>query len=383
MNQAADSPVPVDPWSRVLRSLQSASTMLGSAVTQEQCQAIGVVCRETLISLAQTVTPSKMTGLDGVEASPSDAKRRLERFIADAAPGASSDEERSFARACVNLASKVVHQRTATPREAALCVVATESAVRIMGLMSGRESPGPVLRIAFEVPGAPRMIKVSPTHLDDLPSTRHRDRLVTLLDQRRRGIKHPLDRLLPALASAMVAMGQPRPLEADSTEELEKSLKDFDPSTWREVDDYEQFEKKGLHVNLSVFNAGQQFIDDAVVVVSLPKIAGLAVAAEVQPEPYDGSVRYLRVPHIGGRSYPKREEHSDRWSFTSHVGTLRHQLSTKVFGEALRISITEVAAGATLLLTCTVYGRQLPNPVSAELLVEVDREIAPANKIIG
>lgn len=383
MDQAAESPAPVDSWNRVLRSLHSVSTMLGSAVTEEQCQAIGLMCRETLVSLAQAVTPSVTTGLDGVEASPSDAKRRLERFIADAARETSSDEERSFARACVNLASKVVHQRTAAPRGAALCVVATEAAVRIIGLMSGLESPCPVLRLGFEVPGAPRRIKVCPTYRDDVPSTRHRKRLATLLDRRQRGVQHPLDKLLPAMASAMVAMGQPRPLEAYSTEELEKRLKDFDPSTWREVDDYERFEQKGLHVNLSLFNAGQQFLDDAVVVVSLPKLAGLAVSAEVPHNPDDGPSRYLRVSGFGGRSYPTLEEYPDRWSFTSQVGTLRHQLATRGFGEALRLSITEAAAGEILIFTCTVYGRQLPNPVSAELLVEVGSDIGPANKIIG
>ena len=65
-------------WTRVDRTLGEVRSRLESASTEEQFQAVGLLCREVLISLAQTVfDPDQHPALDGVEVSKTDAKRSV------------------------------------------------------------------------------------------------------------------------------------------------------------------------------------------------------------------------------------------------------------------------------------------------------------------
>ena len=52
-------------WSKVEHSLEKANEQLEQASTEEQYQTVGLLCRETLISLAQVVyNPDKHTIMD-------------------------------------------------------------------------------------------------------------------------------------------------------------------------------------------------------------------------------------------------------------------------------------------------------------------------------
>ena len=93
------------------------------AGTEEQFQAVGMLCRETLISLAQEVfDPIKHPTQDGVEASATDAKRMLQAYIATAFAGDANEHIRKHARAAYDLSVQLQHRRTATFRDAAACV---------------------------------------------------------------------------------------------------------------------------------------------------------------------------------------------------------------------------------------------------------------------
>jgi hypothetical protein len=57
---------------------------LETATTEEQFQAVGLLCRETLVSLAQAVYDAQLhPNLDGVTPSDADAKRMLEAYMGD------------------------------------------------------------------------------------------------------------------------------------------------------------------------------------------------------------------------------------------------------------------------------------------------------------
>jgi hypothetical protein len=379
---------PQDPWTRTRRSLQKGVSALASASTEEECQAIGLLCRESVVTLAQAVTPPTGSQTDdGVDPSPSDAKRLLDAFIAGAAAGSSRDEERAFARACVTLASKLVHQRTATAREAALCLFATEATVRIVALMAGVESAGPMIRVGFEAPGMPRLLRVAAARREDLPSIRYRRRVQAVLARRRTGTQDPTFALYGTLAAVL---GHGRPLESFTAEELEKELKDFDPDEWKEHDAYERFEEKAVRINLSLHNAGQQYLEDTMLWLTIPKAPGLSVAERVPTKPYS-SRAILSGAYTGSsiaamsanRHYPTVHEEDHRWVVSGHVGDLRHKLTTPAFGEPVRIAVTEEAAGKTFALTCAIHGRQLPDPIRFDLILEVLPEAEEASAARG
>ena len=105
----------------------------------EQFQAVGHLCRETLISVAQAVYDrERHRTLDGVEPSTTDAKRMLDAFASVELAGSENTAFRKVVKAAFDLSNELQHKRTATFREAALNAEATFSAVRIIAIISGR-----------------------------------------------------------------------------------------------------------------------------------------------------------------------------------------------------------------------------------------------------
>jgi hypothetical protein len=138
-----DSPLPVarEPtgWDRVDRAVSRARKLCEAAVNEEDFQAVGLVCREVLISLGQAVyDPEVHASIDGVDPSKTDASRMLEAYIHHHFSGASSKEVRAHAKAAINLALNLQHRRTATLQLAALCLEATSSTVAVIAIIAGR-----------------------------------------------------------------------------------------------------------------------------------------------------------------------------------------------------------------------------------------------------
>jgi len=129
-------------WARVDRGLGEIRRRLEEASTEEQFQTVGLLCRETLISLAQTVyEPSLHKPVDGVTPSETDAKRMIEAYLARELGGRTNEVARRHARAALALANDLQHERTANFRQAALCAEATASVVNLIAIISGRRDP--------------------------------------------------------------------------------------------------------------------------------------------------------------------------------------------------------------------------------------------------
>ena len=140
---AVASPAVPTGWPRVDRQVGEARRRLAGAQTEEQFQAVGLLCREVLVSLAQAVhDPARHPPLDGVRPSETDAKRMLEAYIAAELEGSSNEALRRHAKAAYALAVELQHKRTASFRETALCVEASSSIVNVIAIISGRRDPG-------------------------------------------------------------------------------------------------------------------------------------------------------------------------------------------------------------------------------------------------
>jgi hypothetical protein len=129
-------------WMRVDRGMAEIKKCLIQASTEEQFQTIGLLCREALISLAQTVFVSAVhKTIDGVEPSKTDAKRMLDAFLSTKLPGKSNENIRRHAKAALDVANDLTHRRTAEFRLAALCAEATNAVINIVAIVSGRRDP--------------------------------------------------------------------------------------------------------------------------------------------------------------------------------------------------------------------------------------------------
>lgn len=124
-------------WERVDRALSKARAQLDTASAEEDYQAIGLLCREIIISLALAVfDPAIHESPDGVRPSDTDANRMLEAYIAHVFPGSSNKEVRAHARASLALALNLQHRRTATRQLAALCIEATASTTSVISIIA-------------------------------------------------------------------------------------------------------------------------------------------------------------------------------------------------------------------------------------------------------
>lgn len=126
-------------WDRVDLEVKEIFGRLRQARAEAQFQGVGHLCRELLISVARAVyDPSRHPPLDEKVASHTDAKRMLESYFAVELAGGGNADARKHARAAVDLANSVQHDRAATFRDAALCAEAAMSVVRIVAIVSGR-----------------------------------------------------------------------------------------------------------------------------------------------------------------------------------------------------------------------------------------------------
>jgi hypothetical protein len=131
-------------WQKVDRQLQEARLRLETAGNEEQFQAVGLICREALISVTGAVfDPSRHPTLDGVAASETDAKRRLEAIFEKELHGSANEEARAHAKAAVKLAYALQHKRTADFRTAAICAEAASSVVNLLAILFGRRDSVP------------------------------------------------------------------------------------------------------------------------------------------------------------------------------------------------------------------------------------------------
>ena len=126
-------------WQIVDRQFQEVRLRLDTAASEEQYQVVGLLCREVLISVAQTVYDSdRHPSLDGVAPSATDAKRMLEAIFDRELAGGTNEEARAHAKAALKLTLALQHMRTANFVTAALCAEATASVVNLLAILAGR-----------------------------------------------------------------------------------------------------------------------------------------------------------------------------------------------------------------------------------------------------
>ena len=126
-------------WQKVDRQIQEMRLRLDTAESEVQFQAVGLLCREILISVALEVyDPAKHKSADGVKPSDTDAKRMIEGIFEVELKGKANEEARAHAKAAIRLTLALQHKRTADFKMAALCAEATFSVVNIIAVLSGR-----------------------------------------------------------------------------------------------------------------------------------------------------------------------------------------------------------------------------------------------------
>jgi len=137
INSGIDQPFELTGWQRVDRSITEIKKRINEATNEEQFQAIGLLARDTMISLAQEVyKPEIHISDDNVKISKTDAKRMLEVYINFELKGSSNKELRDYSKSALALANSLTHDRAATDRNASICIISVISLVNIIKVIS-------------------------------------------------------------------------------------------------------------------------------------------------------------------------------------------------------------------------------------------------------
>lgn len=123
-------------WDRVDRTIYEMKKRLSSATNEEQFQAIGMLGRETIITIAQQVFNKDVHKTeDGTEPSNTDAKRMLDAYLNYELASPSNERIRKFAKSAVDLANHLTHDRTATKRDASMCLVSVTAVASLIKII--------------------------------------------------------------------------------------------------------------------------------------------------------------------------------------------------------------------------------------------------------
>lgn len=128
-------------WPNIDNNVIMIKKTLFEADCIEKFQTVGLICRETLISLSQIIyNKEKHKTLDGIEPSKTDAKRMIESFISVEMGGSSNEAIRKLSKASLDVANDLTHRRTADFKLAALCAQSTISLINIIAIISEKKS---------------------------------------------------------------------------------------------------------------------------------------------------------------------------------------------------------------------------------------------------
>ena len=124
-------------WEKVDRQVAAMRDQVARAAPEEEYQAVGHLGREVMISLAQAVIyPSEAIGEDGTPPSTTDAARLLDAYIGKTLAGGGNEALRRAVRGTVKATSAVLHDRRATPKDAALVAELVSASVHLMHILA-------------------------------------------------------------------------------------------------------------------------------------------------------------------------------------------------------------------------------------------------------
>jgi hypothetical protein len=127
-------------WRLVDTQLAQLRERYATARTEADYQAVGLLCRDILISLGDAAYDHTRHG-GGKGKEPSSAMEKLEKVVAVEAAGGPNKQLRQMLRATMELANNVQHDRTGTLDKAAIAAEATVAAVTLVRIATQGAAP--------------------------------------------------------------------------------------------------------------------------------------------------------------------------------------------------------------------------------------------------
>lgn len=133
-----DTFIELDDWERIKRTVIKIKRERNNAKDEEDFQAIGLLCRDVIISLAQAVYNPQIHGATdetGTQVGNADAVRMIGNYVNVKLSGGHHKELRAYAKATNDLANQLTHKRSATKRDMLLTVSSTIALINFVGII--------------------------------------------------------------------------------------------------------------------------------------------------------------------------------------------------------------------------------------------------------
>ncbi|MFI5253430.1 MAG: hypothetical protein ACHQQQ_13480 [Bacteroidota bacterium] len=144
---------PLEAWSNIDQNLRSARTTLQTAQSETDYHAIGILCRETIVSVGALLFRKRYVGTD-INVSNTDSVEILAKYFNRKLKGAHNEALRSYFKATWNLSNAVVHGRNSTYTRAEICVEACAHLVLLARILYFKESAPPNKRFRLARSGS-------------------------------------------------------------------------------------------------------------------------------------------------------------------------------------------------------------------------------------
>lgn len=154
------------------------------------------------------------------------------------------------------------------------------------------------------------------------------------------------------------------PYRSRSIETLEKNLENVE-KTYYKHDLYEIFEKNSTKCNISIFNSGHKYIEEASLIVKIPKLDGLIVADQIYKEPDDFSI------HTNSFRYPEVTNDENFYIIRVVVGDIKHQLNQELFEVPLRVFASQKVTQKSFKISCELYAKNIKTLIKKDIEIEV------------
>lgn len=133
-----DTLIELDNWERIKRTVTKIKRERNNAKDEEDFQAMGLLCRDVIISLAEAVYDPRIHGATdetGKQIGNADAVRMIGNYVNVKLGGGHHKELKAYAKATNNLANKLTHKRSATKRDMLLTVSSTIALINFVGII--------------------------------------------------------------------------------------------------------------------------------------------------------------------------------------------------------------------------------------------------------
>ncbi len=168
---------------------------------------------------------------------------------------------------------------------------------------------------------------------------------------------------VPDLSYALTRI---KPYHERTLEELEENLKNVSRNF--AVDDaYFLFEENGHRLNITLYNKGEQYVEDGEIHVHIPKVDGLLVAPRVTEEPNHNPYS-ICLPQDRSK-YPTVTKSEKYVIIEEFVGDIKHHLPILAFEEPVRIFFDSTLQGEFIEIKCELFGKNLKKPITKALKV--------------